>query len=227
MQKMRFLMFGLLMSVFLPLLAQHEDDVYELADTLALSTPELPALPIGEVSPDRTLLTAPGWSGASPWCGDDLWSLHQGFNASFSLGVSVGLGKHAPRGVGFGQHAAFAYAAPLTSRLSVAAGVYADNMDWGAMRRTDVGLAAALRYSVNERIGLYAYLTKSFFSHATLPPGPFPLYDEPFRDRIGAMAEFKIGDNAMIQISVERSSAPSRGFGFSPNGSDFPTSRYR
>lgn len=226
MRKMRFLIFSLLMPAFLSLSAQHEDEVYELPDTVAQPSVVLPALPIGEVGSDRTLLTAPGWSGASPWCGDDLWSLHRGFNASFSLGVSVGLGKNAPRGVGFGQHAAFAYAAPLTSRLSVAAGIYADNMDWGALHRTDVGLAAAVRYSVSENVGLYAYATKSFVSNKTLPPGPFPLFDEPFRDRIGAMAEFKLGEKAIFQISVERSSAPSHGFGFSPMGSDFPASRY-
>ena len=216
MQQMRFLIIALLMSVFLPLSAQHDNEVSEFSDTVAPTTPEFPSLPIGEVGMPRTLLTSPGWSGASPWCGDDLWSLHQGFNARFSLGLSVGLGKGAPRGVGFAQSAAFAYAAPLTSRLSLAAGIYADNMDWGAFRRTDVGLAAALRYRVNERIGLYAYATKSFFSDRSLPPGPFPLYDYPVRDRIGAMAEFKLGEKAIFQISVERSSLPSQGWGIPP-----------
>lgn len=223
MQKMRFLIFCLLMPTFLSLSAQHDDAVGELPDTMAQSAAELPALPIGEEGLRPTLLTSPGWSGLSPWSGDDLWALHEGFNARFSLGLSVGLGKNAPRGVGFSQGAAFAYAAPLTSRLSVAAGIYADNMDWGAMRRTDVGLAAALRYSVNERIGLYAYATKSFFSDHSLPSGPFPLFDEPFRDRIGAMAEFKLGDKATFQISVERSSVPTRGFGIAPAEADFPS----
>lgn len=226
MQKMRFLIFCLLMPAFLSLSAQHDDEVYEQPDTMAQSVAGLPTLPIGEERLRPSLLTSPGWSGLSPWCGDDLWSLHEGFNARFSLGLSVGLGKNAPRGVGFSQSAAFAYAAPLTSRLSVAAGIYADNMDWGAMRRTDVGLAAAVRYSVSEHVGLYAYATKSFLSRQTLPPGPFPLFDEPFRDRIGAMAEFKLGDKATFQISVERSSAPSHGFGMPPSGNDFPGNRY-
>lgn len=138
------------------------------------------------------------------------WRLHQGFNAQLSLSASVAFGKHAPRGVGFGQTAAFAYLAPLTSRLSIGAGIYANNMDWGAWRRTDVGLGGMLAYQLTDRINLYAYGSKTFLPRDTynnqMRRDPFPLFLDQPRDRIGAAAEFKIGNNAMIGVSIERRS---------------------
>ena len=63
--------------------------------------------------------------------GWDSWQLHKGFNAQLSLHAIAGFGSGAPRGVGFGQDAAFMYALPLTSRLSAAGGLYVSNLDWG------------------------------------------------------------------------------------------------
>lgn len=151
--------------------------------------------------------------GVAPGAG---WRLHEGLNARFSLGVSAAFGRHAPRGVGFGQTAAFAYVLPVASRLSVAAGIYTSNMDWGSWHRTDVGIAGMLAWQVSDRVNLYAYGAKSFASRAT----PFARRCDPFArllapcggywnrpaDRIGAAAEFKIGNNAMIGVSVERCS---------------------
>ena len=175
------------------------------ADTLATRTP-LP-LPRPVFS-----LAAPGFDGCSPWYMGTYgpsWNLHEGFNAQLSMSLSAGLGKHAPSGVGFGQSAAFAYALPLNQRFSLAAGVYAQHMDWGAYRNTDVGFSAVLGYKVNDVVSLYAYGTKSFKPKDDFRSvGYFPLYMDYVRDRIGAMAEFKIGENAAIQISVERSSSP-------------------
>ena len=155
-------------------------------------------------------LAAPGFDGCSPWflgTYGPSWDLHEGFNAQLSMSITAGLGKNVPSGVGFGQAAAFAYALPLSKRFSLAAGVYAQNMDWGPYRNTDVGFSGVLSYKVNDVVSLYAYGTKSLmpkndFRHM----GYFPLYMDNVRDRIGAMAEFKIGENAAIQISVERSS---------------------
>lgn len=153
-----------------------------------------------------------GLGGFSPYGSptlDSSWRLHEGFNAQFGLSMSTGLSKHSPRGVGFGQAAAFAYVVPITSKLSVAAGIYANNWDWGSWHRTDVGIAGVVAYEVNERISLYAYGSKSFLprlSNQTFRRDPFPAFLEHQRDRIGAAAEFKIGQNAMIGISVEHSS---------------------
>lgn len=176
-----------------------------LPDTLATRTP-LP-LPRPVFS-----LAAPGFDGCSPWFMGTYgpsWNLHEGFNAQLSMSISAGLGKHAPSGVGFGQSAAFAYALPLNKRFSLAAGVYAQNMDWGAYHNTDVGFSAVLGYKVNDVVSLYAYGTKSVKPKDDFRNvGYFPLYMDYVRDRIGAMAEFKIGENAAIQISVEHSSSP-------------------
>lgn len=153
-----------------------------------------------------------GMDGCDPYFGGTYapdWRLHEGLNAQFSLSVSAGIGKHAPKGVGFGQSAAFAYLFPVTDRLSFAAGIYASNMDWGRWRQTDVGMAGILAYRVNENINVYAYGAKTFMPRQNpfhFRHDPFPLpWDQP-RDRIGAAAEFKIGKNAMIGVSVEHRS---------------------
>lgn len=137
------------------------------------------------------------------------WRLHEGFNAELGLSLSVGLGRHAPKGVGFGQTAAFAYLLPVTNRLSVAAGIFAHNMDWGAWRRTDVGVAGVMAYQLGERVSLYAFGSKTFLPRENgfnRRRDPSPLFFDLPRDRFGAAAEFKIGNNAMIGVSVERTS---------------------
>lgn len=152
-----------------------------------------------------------GLDGLSPYGSTyGAWRLHEGFNAQLGLSASVAFGKHAPRGVGFGQTAAFAYLAPLTPRLSIGAGLYATNMDWGAWRRTDVGIGGMLAYQLTDRVNLYAYGSKTFMPRDTwtnqMRRDPFPLFLDQARERIGAAAEFKIGNNAMIGISVEHRS---------------------
>lgn len=137
------------------------------------------------------------------------WRLHEGFNAQLGLSLSVGLGKHAPKGVGFGQNAAFAYLLPVTKRLSMIAGIFAENMDWGTWKRTQVGVAGALAYQLTDRINVYA-----FGSHTFLPRekdflkrcDPFSVFWNQPRNRIGAAAEFKIGNCATIGVSVEHNS---------------------
>ncbi len=157
-------------------------------------------------------LGAYGLGGLSPWTTSfdgTSWRLHEGFNAQFGMSVSAAFGKHAPKGVGFGQTAAFAYVQPITPKLSVAAGLFASNYDWGAWRRTDVGFGAVVAYEVNDRINLYAYGSKSFLPKNNgfqFRRDPFPVFLEQARDRIGAAAEFKLGNNAMIGVSVERAS---------------------
>ncbi len=137
------------------------------------------------------------------------WRLHEGFNAQFGMSVSAGLGKHAPKGVGFGQTAAFAYVHPITNKLSFAVGLTATNFKWGGWQRTDVGIGGVLAYKVNDNINLYAYGQKSFMPRdrglfGRFRSDPFPFYFAQPDSRIGAAAEFKIGNNAMIGISVER-----------------------
>lgn len=160
------------------------------------------ALPIVDIA-------APGFDGMSPWyngLGGPSWRLHEGFNAQLGMSLTVGFGKGAPKGVGFGQSAAFAYALPLSERFSAAVGVYANNMDWGGFKQTEGGVAAAFQYRLSDVVSLYAYGAKSFLPRDRKASlfSPFPLYLNTPKDRIGAMAEIKMGKNAMIQVSVER-----------------------
>ena len=173
------------------------------ADTLQAAPP----VSADEAAWDDVPLTAPMYDIASPALPGPLggWRLHQGFNAQLGLSVTAGIGKGAPRGVGFGQTAAFAYVFPLSKKVSIAAGIYAHNMDWGAYRSTDVGLAGTLAYRPSERVSLYLYGAKSFMPRGDR--GRYGYFGEPwydnFKDRIGAAAEFKIGENASIGVSVE------------------------
>lgn len=147
----------------------------------------------------------------SPLMGMGWWPLHEGLNAQVELSLSTGFGHHRLRGVGFGQSTALAYAMPLNERFSVAAGLYAMHMDWDGISRTQGGVAAALCYRLTDRVNLYAYGSKAFtpdtgllrypLYHAATLYAPWP-YVIP-RERIGAMAEFKIGEAATIAVSVE------------------------
>ena len=172
------------------------------ADSLAGETYTEPALPLLD-------LGAPGLDGCAPWdygLYGPAWRLHEGFNAQFALSLTAAFGRGAPSGVGFGQSAALAYALPLGKRFDMAAGVYAAHLDWGGYQRTEGGFAALLRYRLTDRVSLYAYGTKRFLPSHNLRQDFFPLYLPAPKDRLGAMAEFKIGNNAMIQVSVERNS---------------------
>lgn len=136
--------------------------------------------------------------------GLDAWKLHEGFNAQLSLSVTAGLGSHAPRGVGFGQDAAFMYAVPLTGRLSVAGGVYMSHMDWGGFNYRQVGVAGVAAFQVNEKVSLYAYGSKA------LLPQKVPPYWSPYvgGDRFGGMLHVKFNDTFSMGFSVERRSYP-------------------
>ena len=145
-----------------------------------------------------------GWGGGLYGMG---WRLHEGFNAQLGLSTSFGVGPHRIKGVGFGQSAAFAYALPIGKRWSVAASLYAHNMDWGNYHLRDVGVGAVAAFRATERINLYGYVTHSFvrpdWQRAGCLYSPFMDY---VRTRVGAMAEFKIGENASIGVSFEHAS---------------------
>ena len=147
---------------------------------------------------------------ASPWgsFGADFpaWRLHEGLNAQFGMSATVGLGKHAPSGVGFGQSVALAYVFPLKDRLFAAAGVYANHFDWGGWRTTGAGLAGLVGYELSDICTLYAFGSKSFVprrSDLRFHGRPLPIYHFEPKERLGAAAEFKVGENAVIGISVE------------------------
>lgn len=189
---------------------QHHIDSLPPADSLSLAGEKANDLSLPWNTP-MVSLGGYGLGGYGALTGNDFsWRLHEGFNAQFGMSLTAGIGKHAPKGVGFGQSAAFAYVMPLTKRLSVAAGITATNFDWGSWRRTDVGIGGVLAYQVNDNISLYAYGQKTFLPRTTTwsqwRRDPFPTFLDIPRDRFGAAAEFKIGEKAVIGVSVERSS---------------------
>lgn len=162
----------------------------------------------------------------SPWAlgGPAAWSLHEGLNASVGFSVTAGLGKHRPKGAGFGEHFAAAYATSFgkEKRWVGVLGLYANRFDWGSYHGTEAGFAGILGYNVNEWCNLYAYGTYNFvprsdyglhpcalrYGWGGYPMGygsctPFGPYGQ-LRGRIGAAAEFKIGSHAAISIAVER-----------------------
>lgn len=218
MTKIRCFLLTILAAIGGTAAAQHDDGASQnvVADTVGVDNAAgiVAAEPALGDAPAETFalpifdLSAPGFDGVSP-CRYGLdgasWRLHEGFNAQLGMSLTAGFGKGAPRGVGFGQNAAFAYAMPLSKRFAAAVGVYAANMDWGGFRQTDGGVAAAVRYRVSDAVNLYAYGAKSFFpDNNSRRGGPFPLFLYTPSERIGAMAEFKFGRNVMFQVSVEK-----------------------
>lgn len=135
----------------------------------------------------------------------DSWQLHRGFNAQLGLSVTAGFGKYAPRSVGFGQNAAFMYVAPITPRLTVAGGLYVNNLDWGGYRQTEAGVTAMAAYRVNDFVNIYAYGSKRLTSPSrNFGFGLYPyLWDNSADYRYGAGVNVKVGKAADIQLNVE------------------------
>lgn len=208
------ILFGAICQLALPAAAQDVRQVQTMPDSVAGVQVSVPADSIAAQSAgyypttplfaySSPLFSELSFMGGGP--GGLAWPLHEGFNAAFSASVTAGLGKHSPRGAGWGQTAAFAYMMPLGKKFSFAGGVYADHFTWGPFGFTDVGLAAQLGYRVNDRIALYAYFNKSLLprdasslrSDCLMPGLPWR-----GRDLIGVAADFKISEKAAVQISV-------------------------
>lgn len=128
------------------------------------------------------------------------WELHKGFNASLGMHVTFSPSKYSPSGVGFGQDAAFMYAVPVNNRFSVAAGLYATNMDWGFINYKNVGIAGVAAFKLNDRITLYGYGNKSLMPQRSPLYYPLPNFSP---DKLGGMINFKIGESSSISFGVE------------------------
>ena len=165
----------------------------EEKDSLSLSSTD--SLSFAPLSPEFDLYgIVPVSYGYFPWI------LHKGFNASFGLTLSFSPSKFAPSGVGFGQDAAFLYAIPVTNRISVAGGLYANHMNWGLMNYKQVGFTGIVGFKLTERTNFYVYGNKSF-----IPQKPWFEYSVPnfSSDRLGGMFKFKVGENGFFSIGVE------------------------
>lgn len=128
------------------------------------------------------------------------WSLHKGFNASIGMSVTFSPSKYMPSGAGFGQDVSFMYAVPVNKRLSLAAGLYATNFNWGWMDYRNVGIAATAAFKVNDVVTLYGYGNKSIMPQRS--PMYYPITNFA-PDKLGGMVNFKIGESSSISIGVE------------------------
>lgn len=160
-------------------------------------------------APVPTALSAPRFEmyGITPLgYGYNTWNLHEGMNASFGMSLTFSPDKWMPSGTGFGQDLALLYATPLTSRLSVAGGVYASHLSWGWIKYQNVGIAGIAAYRLTDRISLYAYGNKSLTPQDKSPfYYPLPQFNA---DRLGGMVNFKVGESASIGIGIEHTRYP-------------------
>ena len=146
------------------------------------------------------------WPMSHSFLGYGDWLLHSGMNLSVGASVFASFGKHAPKGAGFAQDIVGMYAVPITSKLSMAAGGYFLNADWGGMNMRDAGASGVLGYQFNEHWEGYLYGQKSLVEQRT----PWPLYPmQEVGDRIGAAIKYNITPNFSINISVEDRKKPS------------------
>lgn len=191
--------------------AQREEPQPSVTDSVQYEVPAAPLFAIP--APAYGLMPMHTPFSLMPGAYSGFWPIHQGLNVQVGMEVSVGLGKYAPKGVGFGQYAGAVFAQPLGNRFVLAAGIFAANMDWGRYHRTDGGVGALLAYRLNDRISLFAYGIKSFAprrEYSTLADRHF---FPNFGDRIGVGADFKIGEAASITVAFEHRSGPDAYFG--------------
>ena len=128
------------------------------------------------------------------------WDLHGGLNLSLGASVFAGFGKYAPKGAGFAQNLSGMYALPFNDKLSLAAGGYLVNANWGGMLLRDAGLSAVLGYRFNERWEGYLYGQKSLMQPNVAWPF-FDMYD--LGDRIGAALKYNFSPSFSITVSFE------------------------
>jgi len=128
------------------------------------------------------------------------WQLHQGLNLSLGASVFASFDKHAPSGAGFAQSGSGMYAWALSSKLSLAAGAYFLNANWGGSNLRDAGLSAVVGYRFNERWEGYLYGQKSLMR----PKVPWLFCDpQELGDRIGAAIRYNFSPAFSVLLSVE------------------------
>lgn len=132
------------------------------------------------------------------------WDLHKGFNASLSMSATMAFGSNAPSGVGFGTDAAFIYAAPLSKRFSVAAGLYTSTMDWGGFHLHEAGLVAIAAYQLTDKVSLYGFGTKA------LTPSQYAPFIDPYGsgDKLGAAIKVQMNRNVSFGLSFQTDVSP-------------------
>lgn len=176
------------------------NDTIAQTEPLTATVPSIKMLnpPLQSPLSDRTI-TPFGMYGLTPHLFSPFtWELHQGLNASIGMSLTYSPSRFAPSGVGFGQDATLLYALPLGKRWSVAAGLYAENMNWGGYNTRNVGIVGIAAYRVNERISLYAYGNKSLTPETNRYLAPYAFNP----DRFGGVLNIDLGNHTNISFGI-------------------------
>lgn len=145
----------------------------------------------------------------SYWGSWGTWGLHKGINVSLDASVFASFGKNAYHHAGFAQSVSAMYAIPVTGKLSLAAGGFFNNVNWGRFNSRNAGVSAILGYQFDEHWEGYLYAHKQLLTN--MPRMPYPMYDLMYdhaelRDRIGAAIKYNFSPSFSVQVSFERNS---------------------
>lgn len=153
------------------------------------------------------------WLPMAPLGGLSFWNLHEGFNASIDMGVSVGFGKNNPwRGAAFFTNVAGLYAHQVNDRLTLAGGLYLSHLDGWGQHPNALGLFGLANYRINDRLDITGYAAHDFgimgISRSQLWGNPMqvcnpllPGYGVP-STTVGADLGIRLGDNAKLNLGV-------------------------
>ena len=122
---------------------------------------------------------------------------------------------------GFAQSLQATYLTPLTPKLTLMAGGYVNNLNWGGINARNAGIYGELSYQFNEHWEAFIYGQKSFLK----PEMPLPLYYmHDVGDRIGAAVRYTPNHTFSVTVSVEGRSEPSwlPAMPFANRYNDFP-----
>lgn len=134
----------------------------------------------------------------------NVWDVHEGFNASVDMGVSVGFGKRNPwRGAHFFTNVTGLYAHPVNDRLTLAAGMdYSYFSGWGRGLNS-IGLFGLANYRINEKLDVTGFVSHDFGQLSPVRPLESPMM--PFAGpstTVGADLGIKLGENTKINLGI-------------------------
>lgn len=153
------------------------------------------------------------------WSRPYYWGLHQGLNVQLSASVVAAFGKHAPKGAGFAQNLQATYLTPINRKLTLMAGGYVNNLNWGGMNARNAGLYGELSYQIDEHWEAHVYGQKNISGNTTgFIPGLYgsyglgmmgmgsPLYGGYLGgvDRIGAGVRYMPNQSFSVEVNVEQ-----------------------
>lgn len=151
------------------------------------------------------------------------YGLHQGLNVSLSASVIAGFGKHAPKGAGFAQSLQTTYLTPLTPKLTLMAGGFVNNLNWGGINARNAGIYGELSYQFNEHWEAHVYGQKNITGNTGFISGLYGGYGYDYGlwpmafggnpiyggymggvDRIGAGVRYMPNPSMSVEVNVEQ-----------------------